>query len=289
MEITPEIMARACAVDEFKGYWSALEKHTTGLNMLSEFAKHGQGFGSVLEQLKDKPISAKNIKALYAALVLKAKTADYKTEPNVLAFQNGEELQTAEPDQVAPLMDKLVEWVNGALEKGAPHPLFTLAGFTAIFLQISPFADQNQRICNILAQILLFKAGYSYAPYVLLEDIINENSEIVFKALQQNQMSLENGRPEWSGWLNTFLILLQDQKTMLERKLNAQNKDLSHLPTLSARVMKLFDAHNRLQMNEIIKMTNGRRATIKIRLKELVDQGYLRRYGQARSTWYSLV
>ena len=68
-----------------------------------------------------------------------------------------------------------------------------------------------------------------------------------------------------------------------------KNKELSHLPTLSARILKLFEHHNRLQMKQIVKLTNGRRSTIKLRLGEMVDEGYVKRYGNARATWYSLV
>jgi DNA-binding Lrp family transcriptional regulator len=60
------------------------------------------------------------------------------------------------------------------------------------------------------------------------------------------------------------------------------------LPTLSGKIMKLFEDNQRLQMTQILKMTRAKRSTLKLRLHELVDAGYLKRYGQARSTWYSL-
>jgi DeoR/GlpR family transcriptional regulator of sugar metabolism len=56
----------------------------------------------------------------------------------------------------------------------------------------------------------------------------------------------------------------------------------------SARILALFQQHQRLQMKEIITLTNGRRATIKLRLNELSEAGYLKRYGAGRSTWYAL-
>ncbi len=294
ISITPEIMRRACDVDAFMGAWAALEKHTTGLNLLSEFAQHGQSFRVALAQLKDHPVSTKNIKKLYAAMVSADKSGEYKNTENQLIVKDAQGdlvgfLETAAPEDVEPLLEKLVEWVNEALVSDDLHPLMVIAVFTAIFLQIGPFPEGNQRLVYIWAQILMLKAGYSYAAFAPLEDSVKRNAGAYFRALKANQESLENGRPNWAGWLSTFLIILQDHKEVLNAKLNAPEKDLAHLPTLSAKIMRLFEEHNRLQMKQIIKLTNGRRATIKLRIGEMLEAGYLRRHGSARSTWYSLV
>jgi Fic family protein len=82
--------------------------------------------------------------------------------------------------------------------------------------------------------------------------------------------------------------VLRKQKETLEQRINEKEKALTHLPTLSGRIMKLFEDNQRMQIHQIIKLTRGRRSTVKLRLGELVEGGYLKRYGQARSTWYSL-
>lgn len=117
---------------------------------------------------------------------------------------------------------------------------------------------------------------------------MSTHARYVFVALSHNQQSLENGRPDWSEWLACFFHILQTQKDDLHARLRAQDKDLSHVPGLSAQILRLFEAHQRLQMKQIIKLTNGRRSTIKLRIGELVEQGYLNRRGGGRSTWYSL-
>ena len=136
--------------------------------------------------------------------------------------------------------------------------------------------------------LIMLKSGYSYAPYVFLNSLIEAKGDMVLEALKDNQDSLEEGSPRWDLWLRTFLMLLQDQKELLYRRLYSRESEIKHLPKLSARVMALFKHHQRLQMGQIIKLTNGRRATIKMRLHELVENGYLRRYGAGRSTWYAL-
>ncbi len=108
-------------------------------------------------------------------------------------------------------------------------------------------------------------------------------------ALKANQESLEAGKPDWDSWLGFFLGMLQAQKDILHERLYAKETELRGLSELSVRIMALFKENKRLQMKEIIKLTNGRRATIKLRLQELVEGGYLVRHGAGRGTWYALV
>lgn len=293
IKITPAILARLSKVDEFKGLWIGLETYTTGLQLLSDVAAHGAKVQRVLQPLKDKALTAEIIKALHAVQTGGHGPSDYKTVENTLPILRGDtrigELETALPDQVAPLMTKLLDWLNESMGRNDMHPLITIAVFSAVFLQISPFETGNMRTVRFLILLLLLKADYRYAPYVPLDRIMEQKAEDVFKALSQNQSSLEQGRPDWSYWLSCFLGLLQKQTHILNDRLENKEKDLSKLPTLSARVMRLFEEHDRLQMNDIVKLTRGRRSTLKLRLGELVDQGYLRRHGRARSTWYSQI
>jgi Fic family protein len=287
IRITPETLLAACAVDEFKGLWTALDKHTTGLNLLGDVAGHGNHFKQVLGPLKDQTITPDIIRILHSLQTGGRGLAPYKSEAAPLKLGEGE-IETAPSEQVEKLMKKLVAWLNKTLEEGEQHPLISIAAFTAVFLQISPFASENLKTARFLVLLLMLKSGYSYAPYVPLDKIMADEGGAMFRALKHNQESVEQGNPDWSLWLRCFFIILRKQKDKLETRIDEKEKDLTHLPTLSGRIMKLFEDSQRLQINQIIKLTKGRRSTVKLRLGELVSAGYLKRYGQARSTWYSL-
>lgn len=291
--ITPDILAKACEIDEFKGLWTGLEAHSTGLNMLKEVAEFGANFKKVLTPLKDQPLTVNMIRTLHNTLSREVGMANFKTEANLMRVAKDEHtvgwIETAPPEEAEMLLEKLVSWMNETLEKRDLHPLLAISVFAAVFLQISPFEFENMKTARFVTTILLLKAGYSYAPYVPLDKIMNERAEIVFQALQINQQSLEAGRPDWTTWMNCFLLVLREQKDILRGRMFEKDKDLSHMPTLSGKILKLFEHNNRLQMKQIVKLTKGRRSTIKLRMNEMVDQGYIKRYGNARSTWYSLV
>lgn len=293
IQITPRIMKRASQIDQFKGLWLGLETYTTGLQILSDVAAHGAKVQRVLSPLKDKAITTDIIKILHAMQTGGQGMSAYKAGENQMPMSKGHQvfgtLDAAAPDQVEPLMNKLVGWLNDSLDGGDMHPLIVIAVFTSVFLQIAPFETGNFRAVRFLILLLLLKSDYRYAPFVPLDRIMEERAQEIYEALAHNQKSLEEGRPDWGQWLSCFFDLLVEQADILSDRLDSKEKDLSKLPTLSARVMKLFEEHDRLQMKDIVKLTRGRRSTLKLRLGELVDDGYLRRHGQARSTWYSQI
>ena len=292
IKITPEILTRISEIDEFKGLWMGLEHYTTGLQVLAEVAEHGANFRAVFDPLKAQTITSEMIHLVHKSQKTGAASA-YKDRETTLPIPKGGqivgELETAAPEDVEPLITKLVEWLNESLDRRDLHPLLTTAIFTAVFLQISPYEEGNLRVVRFLILLLMLKSGYSYAPYVKLDTIMNDRAEMLHKALSHNQESLENGRPDWSEWLRCFFIMLQDQAEMLHKRLSRKDEEVKDMPTLSADILGLFERHKRLQMGQIVKLTLGRRATVKIRLNELLDAGYIKRHGRGRSTWYGLV
>ena len=292
IKITPDILSQVAEIDEFKGLWTGLDKHTTGLHLLGDIADYGAQFERVLGPLKEQYISPQMVRILHAMQVGAKGESAYKDSAVPLSIPNKNSavgaLDTAEPSDVDPLLSKLCGWVNEAL-KGDLHPLLVAAVFVSVFLQISPFEEANLRTVRFLLILILLKAGYTYTPYVSLAPIMDKDGEAFYRALNHNQDSLEAGQPDWSQWLLFFLGVLKAQKDELYMRLYESKDDLSNLPALSARIMALFKEHERLQMKQIIKLTRGRRATIKLRLSELLEAGYLKRHGAGRGTWYSLV
>lgn len=295
LKVTPAILARACAVDEFKGLWAGLENFTTGLSVISEVARYGARFKPVFDPLKEKPFTPALIRTAHRPPRRGETVTAYRTSLSKLEIMQGESvigaLETGHPDDIEGLMDKLVGWLESSLEKKEQHPLLLIGIFTAVFLQISPFEENNMKTARFLLLLLMLRSGYSYAPYIPVDRYMDARAKQVFEALQYTQQSLESGKPDWSPWLECFFGILNDQAQTLRGRISGNNNQLepAQMPPLSARVVKLFEYHDQLQMKQIITLTGGRRSTLKLRLNELVESGYLRRHGDKRSTWYARV
>lgn len=291
IRISPQVLNLVAEIDTFKGAWTALEQHTTSLQLLGDVAHFGRNFKAVLEPLQGKEINEDMIRLLHKVAAGVKETGEYRTKDFPLIVQKGTQifgtLDTTGPEDIEPLMGKLVPWLQDAMAEKKFHPLIVIPLFTSVFLQISPFNNGNQKLARLLMTLLMFKAGYSYAPYVALEPLLNERLGDYFKTLAHTQDTLESGQPDWEPWLLFTLNLLKDQKDVLAKKLDKGGDAMATMPELSAKVLKLFEDHERLSMKQIERLTRGRRSTLKLRLGELVENGYIHRHGQARSTWYA--
>lgn len=293
IKIPPSILSQLCDIDEFKGLWAGLDRHTTGLQLLGDVADYGANFKRVLGPLQERPIDIELLCIVTANQIGEKEPCMLKSAANQLPISAGDKvfgtLDTAEPEEVEPVLRKLCEWVNETLEQKSLHPLLVAAVFASVFLQLAPFKVGNLRTMRFVVMLIMLKSGYAYSPYANLTTVMDNHGKAVFEALKSNQDSLAEGAPDWNDWLICFFTILQDQKNTLYERLYAKETELRNLSALSSKIMALFKDHKRLQMKEIIKLTNGRRATIKLRLQELIDGGYLVRHGAGRGTWYALV
>ena len=108
-------------------------------------------------------------------------------------------------------------------------------------------------------------------------------------ALRRTQKTLKQDSPDWEPWLGFFLRCLKKQKSNLAIKIEKEQSDVDiALPTLSLEILKLLKANERLTIAEIVKHTGANQNTLKVRLRELVNDERIKRHGKARATWYSL-
>ncbi len=266
-----------------------------------EVAGYAETIDLVFQAYEDLHLTENHIRQLHQTLLRHSTKDDrhrgsYKTHPNhvVAKDADGREIgvvfETATPFDTPREMEELVRWASKAIDESAMHPLLIIAVFNVVFLAIHPFQDGNGRLSRILTTLLLLRAGYEYVPYASLESIIEENKDLYYKALRRTQTTLNDEAPDWQPWLGFFLRCLKKQKTNLAVKVE-QEKTASDtsLPLLSVQVLKLLEEHEHLTIAQIVELTSANQNTLKVRLRELVNDGRIQRHGKARATWYSRV
>jgi len=63
---------------------------------------------------------------------------------------------------------------------------------------------------------------------------------------------------------------------------------MQQLPDLSSLILEVVKEHGRATISDIQSITKANRNTIKVRLRELVIDGYLIKQGRGKGTWYTL-
>lgn len=252
----------------------------------------------VFTQYEHMPFTENVIKQLHSWLLKYsskdgAHRGEYKKHSNhIEAFDaEGKSLgiicETVSPFLTPGRMEKLVFWVQDALENKQIHPLLAIGIFLVVFLEIHPFLDGNGRLSRVLTTLLLLKAGYHYVPYCSLESLIEENKEAYYLALRKTQASFSK-EPDFLPWLTFFLRALLKQKVLLEQKIGRETFIALHLPDLSAKVVELLQEHGKLSIAEMVQLIDANRNTLKKHLQALAQERRIFQHGKGRGTWYTL-
>ena len=267
-----------------------------------EVAGYAEAMDLVFEAHAEMRLTENHIRQLHQT-VLRHSTKDerhrgsYKTLPNnVVAFDaTGREIgivfETAAPFDTPRRMEELIRWMRRTTDEEALHPLLAIAVFVVTFLAIHPFQDGNGRLSRVLTTLLLLRAGYAYIPYASLERVIEENKDLYYSALRRTQTTLARQQPDWEPWIGFFLRCLKRQKDGLARLLEQERAGQGledELPDLSRLVLRALRQQERLAIGQLEAATGGNRNTLKVRLRELVASGRVRRHGKGRATWYTL-
>lgn len=216
----------------------------------------------------------------------------YKTSDNVVVAKNekSEEVvlfRPTPPYLVKKEMDDILFWTQNQLEKNKLHPLLVIADFVFEFLAIHPFYDGNGRLSRALTNFLLLKKGYSYIPYVSLEEIIENHQSEYYLSLRAAQKKHKTENEDITAWINFFLDTLIKQAEKAKKIMDAEQPE-KLLSEKQMEVYQLFNMENILNVSEIDKKLKRKipQVTIKQALSRLVELKLLERIGLGRGTRY---
>ena len=219
----------------------------------------------------------------------------YKSTDNiVVARKDGAEdvvlFRPTPPYLVKKEIDDVLVWTNKAFQKNDLHPILVIANFIFEFLAIHPFHDGNGRLSRAFTNLLLLQSGYSYVPYVSLEEIIEDRREAYYLSLRGSQRHHKTEREDISTWILFLLEALLTQAEAARRLI--EDKDPEQV--LSERkisVLGFFDDHKMLSPKTIFELLEEQlpMPTVKQSLARLVKLQLIKRVGQGRATRYRKV
>lgn len=216
----------------------------------------------------------------------------YKTANNTVVMKraDGQEVvlfQPTKPFLVKPEMETAIDWTNRRLTEGELHPLLVIANFIFEFLAIHPFLDGNGRLSRALTNLLLLRSGYSYMPYVSLDELIEDSKTDYYLSLRATQKLHKTPKADITTWVNFLLDMLLKQAEAARGLTQAEQPE-KLLSVRQEQVYALFAADETLGVAEIDHRLKGKvpQVTIKQALARLVELHLLEVIGQSRGTRY---
>lgn len=219
----------------------------------------------------------------------------YKTKDNrvVIRKETGEEILLFEPTPpylVKKEMDDVLFWTNEETSKKELHPLMITANFIFEFLAIHPFFDGNGRLSRALTNLLMLQSGYSYLPYISMEEIIEERRTDYYLALRATQKNHKTDHEDITTWV-IFLLDVLIEQTERARKIMDADQPEKLLSEKQLQVYKLFNQNEILNAPKIEGLLNKTipRITINQALSRLIALKLIEKIGQGRSTRYQII
>lgn len=218
----------------------------------------------------------------------------YKTLDNkvVMRKEDGKEVVIFEPTKpylTKKEMDDVLYWLTEEMKKKETHSLILIANFIFEFLAIHPFRDGNGRLSRALTALLLLRTGYTYVPYVSLDEIIEERKIDYYLALRKTQSKHKKSKEDITPWLNFLLDALLEQVSRA-KKIMEEDQPEKLLSEKQLSVYQLFES-DELSASEISKRLKGSipMPTIKQALSRLVGLKLIERIGMGRGTRYKKI
>lgn len=215
----------------------------------------------------------------------------YKTTDNkvVMRKEDGTEVVIFEPTKpylTKKEMDDVIYWLHDEMERKETHPLILIANFIFEFLAIHPFTDGNGRLSRALMTLLLLKTGYTYVPYVSLDEIIEEKKIEYYLALRRTQSKHKTKKEDITSWLNFLLDALLEQ-VKRAKAIMEEDQPEKLLSEKQLAVYQLFQSDT-LSVSEVSKLLKDAipMATLKQALPRLVALRLIEKLGSGRGTRY---
>jgi len=213
----------------------------------------------------------------------------YKSKNNTVAIVEKGEIKRILFDPTPPWlvkkeMDDAIEWLKAG-KKMDIHPLVIIANFIFEFLAIHPFQDGNGRLSRALINLMMLQNGYVYAPYVSLEEIIEEKQSEYYLSLRRTQKNHKTDKENIEPWLMFFLdcAFIQAQKAL--KLLQGSNPE-SLLSETQKKIFELFVLGMPMNVSEIKAKSGLPLPTIKKTVARLAQYGLIVKFGQGPATKY---
>ena len=247
----------------------------------------------------DIPIDEEVIKQIHAFVIRdipsQGSPGVYKLRPNEIQSRTtGERIfLPPSPNDTPRLMGELCAWLSQ--KRLAVHPIITAGVAHLELVAIHPFGDGNGRTARALADLILWRYGYTFRHLFSWLRQVGIDMDTYHQKLRQALGPEYGANADSTVWLEYFAESIQKSLVelrpalhkMREAFVNAYNQGLKEgLSSDQVEAVVFADMYGSVTTAEYMRTKRLSRATVVKRLNELVKLGFLQVEGKGRSVRY---
>ena len=188
------------------------------------------------------------------------------------------------PWETPEALDKICEEYNRVIGNAEVEPLIAIAYFVHDFLCIHPFNDGNGRMSRLLTTLLLYRCGYYVGKYISLEAKIAVQKDLYYAALGESQSGWHQGQEDALPFIKYLLGTILSAYRDFEDRFSIVEVKLTATETVRKASMQKIGRFTKQDIRELCPALSL--SSVEGALRSLVFEGYLKREGKGRSTFY---
>lgn len=292
---TTHIEGTQLTLDQAARLWEGESVEGANLDDVRELLNYRDAFNLVAEYLgSGEPITEALMREIHKRLVEgvrgdAAQPGQYRAIQNFVVSSRTREIiyTPPPPEQIAPLMRELVEWLRA---DSNIHPVLVAGIAQFQLVHIHPFVDGNGRTPRLLSTLCLYRSGCDFKRLFTLSEFYDRDRAAFYRALQ----SVREQNMDLTGWVEFFVQGLATQMSEVKQRgeLVIRRDVLVRMYGLNERqavVLEALMAGGSLGIEQIEALVSGvTRRTLQRDLRGMVDAQIAVGEGAARATRYSL-
>ena len=189
-----------------------------------------------------------------------------------------------DPHLTAEALDSICKSYNEMIINESLHPLLLIPIFIHDFLCIHPFDDGNGRVSRLLTSLLLYRSGYYVGRYIGLEKKIEKTREIYYEVLDESSHGWHKNNNNPLPFIEYMLGEILASYRNLEDRLKPLETKANSLDVVSYATKSIIGRFTKADVLALCPSLE--RSSVAAALKQLVEEGELKRYGTGKATYY---
>ena len=191
------------------------------------------------------------------------------------------------PYETEAAVEAICESYQRAIAQERVDPLLLIPVFICDFLCIHPFNDGNGRMSRLLTLLLLYRSGYEVGKYISIEKQIENTKDTYYEVLQQIDRGWYEGSNDPTPFIRYMLKVILASYREFEERVGLVNA--AGARSFAYDIVKKYvcEKIGRFTSAEVVvACPSVARSTILRVLKQLTEEGTVRKLGAGRSTYY---
>lgn len=184
------------------------------------------------------------------------------------------------PDAIQNLCDEF----NKCVDNDSVEALLLIPAFISDFVCIHPFSDGNGRMSRLLTTLLLYRLGYYVGKYISIEKLIEKNKDAYYDALNKVDKGWHENDNDPTPFIKYILRILLTAYREFEDRMSLVEAKQSSYDYVKNTIDQILGKFSKAELLE--RCPSIAKSTLEAALKKLVEDGYIKKSGQGKSTFY---